>query len=269
MVIGSKNFDFGSRTYVMGILNITPDSFSDGGQFNTEEEAIRRVRQMIEEGMDLLDIGGESTRPGHEIVSTEEEIRRTIPLIRRIAGEFSIPISIDTSKAEVAKKAIEAGAHMVNDVWGLRRDRKMAGIIQEFNVPCCLMHNREEIMKELTVDEVIRELLESVEIAKKAGIPEENIILDPGIGFKKTLHQNLLIMNHLELFRELGYPVLLGTSRKTMIGLTLDLPVSERLEGTLATSVVGIMKGIDILRVHDVLANKRAAIMTDAIVRKS
>jgi len=269
MKIGNKEFKIGERTYIMGILNFTPDSFSDGGKFDNIEAAIEHVKEMIEAGADIIDIGGESTRPNHTAVGEAEEISRVVPIIKAIRASFDIPISIDTYKAKVAEKAIEAGANLINDVWGFKKDKEMGKVAAKYNVPCCLMHNREnEDYKDL-MEDILEDLRESIKIAKDAGVKDENIILDPGIGFAKSHEQNLETMNKLERLKELGYPVLLGTSRKRMIGFTLDLPVEERVEGTVATTVVGIMKdACDFVRVHDVLENSRAAKMTDAIVRR-
>ncbi len=268
MKIGHQEFVLGERTYIMGILNVTPDSFSDGGMFNNIESAIKQAMRMIEDGADIIDIGGESTRPGHEIISEEEEIRRTVPVIEALVKATNIPISIDTSKASVAEAAVKAGASLVNDVWGLKKDPYIAKVIAKYEVPCCIMHNRENRDYVNFLEDMISDLKESLFIAKSAGIKEENIILDPGIGFAKTVDQNLEAMNRLEALKVLGYPLLLGTSRKSMIGLTLNLPVTERVEGTLATTVIGIMKGYDFIRVHDIKENKRVAMMTDAIVRR-
>ena len=269
MKIGNKEFKIGERTYIMGILNFTPDSFSDGGKFDNIDAAIAHVKEMIEAGADIIDIGGESTRPNHTPVDEEEEINRVIPIIKAVRKEFDIPISIDTYKAKVAEKAIEVGADLINDVWGFKKDKDIAKVAAQYNVPCCLMHNREnEDYKDL-MEDILEDLRESIKIAKDAGVKDENIILDPGIGFAKSHEQNLETMNKLERLKELGYPVLLGTSRKRMIGFTLDLPVEERVEGTVATTVIGIMKdACDFVRVHDVLENARAAKMTDAIVRR-
>lgn len=269
MKIGSKEFKIGERTYIMGILNFTPDSFSDGGKFNNIDIAIEHVKKMINDGVDIIDVGGESTRPGHTVVSDEEEISRVVPIIKAIKENFNIPISIDTYKAKVAEKAIEAGANLINDVWGFKKEKDMAKVAAKYDVPCCLMHNRDNTDYENLIDDILEDLKESVKIAKDAGVKDENIILDPGIGFGKTYEQNLETMNNLERLKELGYPILLGTSRKSMIGLTLDLPVEQRVEGTVATTVIGIMKdACDFVRVHDVLENSRAAKMTDAIVRR-
>lgn len=266
--IGGRNFPIGERAYLMGILNVTPDSFSDGGHFNEIDKALFHSREMISEGADLIDIGGESTRPGHVKISETQEIERICPVIERLKREFSIPLSIDTYKPEVARAALEAGADMVNDIWGLKYDKAMAQVVKEFNVPVCLMHNKDRAEYKDFMPEVLNELLECITIAKKAGISEDKLILDPGIGFGKTLKQNLTCMNHLEDFLELGYPLLLGTSRKSMIGLTLDLPVTQREEGTIATSVMGVMKGCHFLRVHNVEANKRAIQMTEAVLHE-
>jgi dihydropteroate synthase len=269
MKIGNKDFKIGERTYIMGILNFTPDSFSDGGKFDDIDAALVHVKEMIEAGADIIDIGGESTRPNHTPVGEEEEIKRVIPIIKAVKEKFDIAISIDTYKAKVAEKAIEAGADLINDVWGFKKDKDMARVAAKYNVPCCLMHNREnEDYKDL-MEDILEDLKESIKIAKDAGVKDENIILDPGIGFAKSHEQNLETMNKLERLKELGYPILLGTSRKRMIGFTLDLPVEERVEGTVATTVIGIMKdACDFVRVHDVLENARAAKMTDTIVRR-
>lgn len=269
MEIGNKEFKIGERTYIMGILNFTPDSFSDGGIFNNIDVAISHVKKMIDDGADIIDVGGESTRPGYTLISVEEEISRIIPIIKAIKENFDIPISIDTYKARVAEKALEAGVDLINDIWGFKKEKDMAKVAAKYNVPCCLMHNRDNEDYKNLIEDILDDLRESIKIAKEAGVKDENIILDPGIGFAKSYEQNLETMNNLEKFKELGYPILLGTSRKRMIGLTLDLPVEERIEGTVATTVVGIMKdACDFVRVHDVLENSRAAKMTDAIVRR-
>ncbi|SHH55469.1 dihydropteroate synthase [Clostridium collagenovorans DSM 3089] len=267
MIIGNKKFDLGKETYIMGILNVTPDSFSDGGKFNSIEKAVHQAKLMIKEGASIIDVGGESTRPNHTIISVEEEINRVVPIIKALKKEIDIPISIDTYKSEVAEAAIKAGADLINDVWGFKKDCNMAKVAAKYNVPCCLMHNRENKEYKSFMEDVIYDLKECVEIAIRAGVKKENIILDPGVGFAKSLEQNIQVVNELEKIIELGYPVLLATSRKSMIGLSLDLPVDERVEGTIATTVIGIMKGCDFVRVHDVLENKRAAQMTDIIVR--
>lgn len=267
--IGNKELKLGEKTYVMGILNVTPDSFSDGGDFDNIENALSHAREMINHGVDIIDVGGESTRPTHTPVDEIEELKRVVPVIKALRKEFiNIPISIDTYKAEVAKQAIEAGANMINDVWGFKKDKNMASIAAKYDVPCCIMHNRTDTNYENLIEDVLNDLKESIEIAINAGVKKENIILDPGIGFAKNYEENLEIMNKLEKLNDLGYPWLLGTSRKSMIGNTLNLPPKERLEGTLATTTLGIIKGCDFVRVHDIKENKRTCIMTDAMVRR-
>lgn len=267
MIIRNKKLDLNNRTYIMGILNATPDSFSDGGKFNEVEMAVEQARKMVLDGADIIDIGGESTRPNAEFVSEEDEIARVVPIIKAIRKELDVLISIDTYKSNTARCAIEAGADIINDVWGFKKDSEMAKVAAEFNVPVVLMHNREPKQYKNLMQEVILDLVESISIALESGVSRDNIILDPGIGFAKTLEENLKVMDNLEDIKKLGFPVLLGTSRKSMIGLTLDLPVNDRVEGTVATTVMGIMKGARIIRVHDVLQNKRAAVMTDAIIK--
>ncbi|MCI8466016.1 MAG: dihydropteroate synthase [Lachnospiraceae bacterium] len=268
MKIGNREFEIGAHTYLMGILNVTPDSFSDGGKWNQQDAALFHVEEMIRDGADIIDIGGESTRPGYgAILPDEEELSRVLPVIEAVRKRFDIPISIDTYKGGVAKVALEAGADLVNDIWGCKYDRKMAGVIAEAGAACCLMHNRKEPVYENYLEEVKADLSKSVALAREAGVEENRILLDPGMGFGKTYEQNLILMNHLEVLGDLGYPVLLGTSRKSMIGLTLDLPVTDRLEGTLATTVMGVIKGCAFVRVHDVKENARAIKMTEAILR--
>lgn len=265
MRIGSREFEFGKKTYVMGILNVTPDSFSDGGKYNDREKALEQVRKLIAEGADIIDIGGESTRPGHEQITDEEEIRRVVPVIREVKAVFDVPVSVDTYKSQVAEAALEAGADLLNDIWGFLYDERMAELAVRYDVPVCLMHNRENTKYTDFVKDVITDLEKSLAVAEKYGVRKEKIILDPGIGFGKTYEQNLMMMNHLEDICGMGYPVLLGTSRKSMIGITLDLPVEEREEGTIATTVIGAVKGCDFVRVHNVKANVRALQMTEAI----
>ena len=264
MIIGNREFK--DRTYVMGILNVTPDSFSDGSKYNTIDRALKHTEEMIKDGMDIVDVGGESTRPGYTMISDEEEISRVVPVVEKIKAEFDIPISVDTYKSGVAKAAIEAGADLINDIWGFKYDENMAQVVKDGNVSCCLMHNRERAEYNSFVEDVLDDLRETIAIAKKAGIADDKIILDPGVGFAKSYEQNLIITNNVDRLNELGYPVLLGTSRKSMIGLTLDLPSDQRVEGTVATSVIGVMKGCRFVRVHDVLENKRAILMTEAII---
>lgn len=268
MKIGNKILDFNKRTYIMGILNITPDSFSDGGEYNSLDKALEKAKKMVEDGVDIIDLGGESTRPGATYVSEEEEIKRIIPIIKAIKKELDVIISVDTYKSKTAEEAILAGADMVNDVWGLKKDENMAKIVAKYNVPCILMHNRLDKPYNNVMRDVLSDLYESIFIAKKNGISENNIILDPGIGFAKNYEENLEVLNNLEKIVDLGYPVLLATSRKSVIGKTLDVDTDNRLEGTIATTVLGIMKGCNMVRVHDVKENKRAAQMTDKILGK-
>mgnify|MGYP004586053947 FL=1 len=266
MKIGNKIFEPSEKTFVMGILNVTPDSFSDGGSYTSIDKAMEQTEKMIQQGADIIDVGGESTRPGHVQIGDEEEIKRVVPVIREIKKKFDIPVSIDTYKSAVAKAALEAGADLLNDIWGFRYDEKMAELAAEYDVPVCLMHNRDNLDYDDFMEDVKKDLQISLDIAEKYGVKKENIMLDPGVGFGKTYEQNLMVMNHLEEIVDMGYPVLLGTSRKSVIGLTLDLPVDEREEGTLATSVLGAIKGCQFVRVHDVEKNVRALKMTDAIL---
>lgn len=324
MRIGSREFDVETRTYVMGILNVTPDSFSDGGKWNSMDRAMKHVEKMLAEGMDILDIGGESTRPGADYgMPAEEELNRVMPYIEAVKARFDVPISLDTYKSQVAEAGIAAGVDLINDIWGLKWDVRMAQVIADHGVACCLMHNRRAVEPgsgsaisgresyhvavepgsgsaipgresssvaveqgignvvmgqrsavdnpygyENFLEDVAADLAESVELARRAGIGVDKIILDPGVGFAKSYEQNLAIINHLESLQALGYPVLLGTSRKSVVGLTLDLPVEERLEGTLATTVIGVLKGCSFVRVHDVKENVRAIRMVRAILEE-
>lgn len=268
MIIGNRIFDTDNRTYIMGILNVTPDSFSDGGKYNSLDEACMQAEKMIDEGADILDIGGESTRPGYVQIRDEEEIERVIPVIETLKKRFDIPISVDTYKSKVAEASIMAGADLVNDIWGLKYDKEMASVIANTGAACCLMHNRNNKEYQDFVNDVLDDLRESVKIAKEHGIGDDKIILDPGVGFAKSYEMNLEIIKHLESLKQLGYPVLLGTSRKSVIGLTLDLPVTEREEGTLTTTILGMIKGCSFVRVHDVKANYRAIKMAEAIMRE-
>ena len=287
--IGNHILNWGSRTYVMGILNVTPDSFSGDGLLGDQGEgvkaAVAQAKDFLANGADILDVGGESTRPGSQPVNAEEEIARVIPVIEAIRKEFpDTLISVDTYKAKVAEAAFQVGAQILNDVWALRADPELASVAASFGVPVILMHNRSnpasvEVRQQLgnayigstyenLIEDVKRELLASVELAVKAGIEETHIILDPGIGFGKTREHNLELINRLDEIRALGYPVLLGPSRKSFIGFTLDLPADQRVEGTAATVAIGIARDADIIRVHDVKEMARVAKMTDAIVRK-
>lgn len=268
MKIGNHLFDVDNDCYIMGILNVTPDSFSDGGKWTNLEKAKRHTADMIKDGAAIIDIGGESTRPGHEQISVQEEIDRVVPAIEMVKKNFDIPVSIDSYKGPVVEAALQAGADMVNDIWGLKYDRQVAELIAQYQVPCCLMQNRNTTEYGNLMDDICADLRESLAIAKASGINDEQIILDPGIGFGKTYQQNLSVMLHLERLTELGYPVLLGTSRKSMIGLALDLPADQRVEGTLVTTVMGVEKGMAFIRVHDVKENFRALRMTQAILRE-
>lgn len=267
MRIGQKEFPSGEKTYIMGILNVTPDSFSDGGRYNNVESALLQVEKLITEGADIIDIGGESTRPGHVQIGEEEEAARVVPIIEAIKKRFNVPVSIDTYKSFVAEAALKAGADLLNDIWGFRYDERCAELAAQYDAAVCLMHNRDNTEYNNFMQDVIADLKVSLSIAEKYGVKKEKIMLDPGVGFGKTLEQNLMVMNHLEDIVALGYPVLLGTSRKSMIGLTLDLPVDQREEGTMATSVIGVMKGCQYVRVHDVEKNVRVCKMTEAILR--
>lgn len=266
MKIGNREFAKSGHTYIMGILNVTPDSFSDGGKWNDRDRALRHVEEMLAEGMDILDIGGESTRPGYTLISEEEEIARVTPVIEAVKARFDVPVSLDTYKSSVALAGIEAGADMINDIWGLKYDDKMAGVISRSGLACCLMHNRRQTDYTDFMQEVAADLAETIQIAEKAGIADDRIILDPGIGFGKTYENNLEILNSLEELHMFGYPVLLGCSRKSVIGLTLDLPADQRMEGTLVTTVIGVMKGCSFVRVHDVKENVRAVKMAEAVL---
>lgn len=268
MKIGNAVFHRGGKTYVMGILNVTPDSFSDGGQWNDKDKALRRVAEMQKEGADIVDVGGESTRPGYTPLSEQEEIERVVPIIEAIKSRFDIPVSLDTYKSGVAEAGIAAGADLINDVRGLKHDGKMAEVIALSGLPCCLTHSRQEAVYDDFMQDVILDLSESVHLAERAGIAEDKIIVDPGVGFGKTYEQNLEILNRLEQLHTFGYPIMLGCSRKSVIGLTLGLPVHDRVEGTLATTVMGVMKGCSFVRVHDVKENVRAVRMTEAILQK-
>lgn len=284
--INNHTFTWGARTYIMGVLNVTPDSFSGDGLYaekNPVEASLAQARHFVESGADILDVGGESTRPGSQPVDAQEEMERVLPVIESIAAKLDVPISIDSYKAEVAAAALDAGAHLVNDVWGLHADPDMAILVAARGMPVILMHNRStpknaEVLEHLggrytgvkydnLLEDIKRELMDSVRAAKEAGIKDEHIILDPGIGFGKTVEQNLELLNRIDEIKSLGYPILIGPSRKSFIGYTLDLPPDQRAEGTAAAVAVGILRGADIVRVHDVEMITRVARMTDAIVR--
>jgi len=294
--ISNHIFEWGKRTYIMGILNLTPDSFSGDGlisetgadniQVDSETivySALEQAKEFVEGGADILDVGGESTRPGASVVDVEGELKRVLPVVKALVEEFDVPISIDTYKHQVAQAAVEAGAHMVNDVWGFQADPELAATVAGSKVPAVLMHNRSswahaEIKERLggryvgvpyddLLEDIKRELMDSVDLARSAGIPDSMIILDPGIGFGKSVEQNLDLINLLPEIRRLGYPILFGPSRKSFIGYTLDLPPDQRLAGTAAAVAIGIDRGADIIRVHDVEFMKQVAVMTDAITR--
>lgn len=265
MRIGTHEFDVKNQTYIMGIMNVTPDSFSDGGKIKSVDAALKKAEQMQREGAAILDIGGESTRPGYTPVSEEMEMERILPVIEAVKKNLDIPISVDTYKSTVAKAAICAGADLINDIWGLKADAEMADLIAKYNVACCLMHNRENTQYVNFIEDVIKDLEESLLLAEKAGITKNRIILDPGVGFAKDYEQNLEVMRNLYRIKEMGYPVLLGASRKSVIGLTLDLPSEERLEGTLVTTVTAVQQGCAFVRVHDIKENYRTIQMAQAI----
>lgn len=267
--IGTCELPINEKTLIMGILNITPDSFSDGGKFNNIEVAVKRAKELVEHGADIIDIGGESTRPGYTQISVEEEIKRVVPVIEALTSEINVPISIDTYKSEVARASLQAGAHIINDIWGAKADANMAKVAVDFNAPIILMHNRDNMNYTNLISDMLEDLNESIQIVKAAGVTDDQIILDPGIGFAKTMEDNLKVMNHLDQITNLGYPVLLGTSRKRFIGAVLnDLPPAERMEGTGATVCLGIERGCSIMRVHDVKEIARMAKMMDAMMNK-
>lgn len=265
MIIGNQEFLEEGHTYVMGILNVTPDSFSDGGRYNHLDAALKHTEQMIKDGAAIIDVGGESTRPGHEKITDQEEIDRILPVIEKIKQEFSVPVSLDTYKAAVAKEGIQAGADLLNDIWGLQYDPAMGKIVADSGVAYCLMHNRDKIMEEMDADLFIGQMKEDAKRALDAGIKKERIILDPGVGFAKTQEQNLMTIANLDRLKALGYPVLLGTSRKSVIGYVLDVPTDKRLVGTLATSAVAVQTGCMFVRVHDVKENVELIQMLERI----
>lgn len=265
MRIGSREFDTQHHTYVMGILNVTPDSFSDGGKWNRLDAALEHTRQMIGEGAAIIDVGGESTRPGYTRISDEEEMERTVPVVEAIKARFDIPVSIDTYKSRVAEANLKAGADMLNDIWGLKYDPAMAGVIAKYDAACCLMHNRKEADYEDFMEEMKSDLKESLALAQAAGIRRDGILLDPGVGFGKTYENNLEAIRRVGELLELGCPVLLGTSRKSVVGLTLDVPAPERMVGTVVTTVYGVQQRCSFVRVHDVRDNVQAIRMAEAI----
>ena len=262
-------FNFNEKTWVMGILNVTPDSFSDGGNYTSVKDALIQAEKMIADGADIIDIGGESTRPGHTQISVKEEIGRVVPVIKALSENKDVLISIDTYKSEVAEAALQAGAHIINDVWGAKYDPDIAKVAADWKVPIILMHNRNNTSYYNFWEEVHRDILESIQITVDAGVDREQVWLDPGIGFGKTTAQNIEMMQALDKFTALGYPVLLGTSRKSLIGKVLGVPVEKRLAGSLATVCYGIQKGCHIVRVHDVLETSHAVKMMDVLEGKS
>ncbi len=265
---GNTEFRWGERTYVMGVLNLTPDSFSGDGLGSDLEAVVAQARRFVAEGADIIDVGGESTRPDSKPVSVSEELGRVIPAIERLAGELSVPISIDTYKSQVARRAVAAGARMINDVWGLKQDPGLAQVAAEAGVPLVLASNQRDKPCPDIIAEVVSSLKKSIKLARAAGVAEQDIIIDPGIGFGKSLEQNLELIGRLAGLKSLGRPILLGTSRKSMIGLVLDLPVDERLLGTAATVAIGIANGADMVRVHDVKEMVQVCRMSDAIIRR-
>ncbi len=268
MRIGNRDFDLKNHCYIMGILNVTPDSFSDGGKWDDLDRARKHVEEMIRDGADIIDVGGESTRPGHIKISVQEEIERVVPCIKMIKENFDVPVSIDSYKSDVVEAALKAGADLVNDIWGLKYDSRVGELIAAYDVPCCLMHNRANTDYDDFMTDMLIDMKKSLRIAKFAGIKDEKIILDPGVGFGKTQEHNLTVINHLEELCALGFPVLLATSRKSVIGAALDLPTDQRVEGTVATTVMGVIKGAAFIRVHDIKENYRAIKMTEAILHE-
>ena len=267
MICGGREFRWGSRTYIMGVVNVTPDSFAGDGLAGRTEDAVEQALAFEAQGADIIDVGAESTRPGHAPVSVDEELSRLLPALEGITAAVSIPVSVDTYKPEVARRAVDAGAAMINDVWGPRVGEGMASAAAETGLPLVLMHNQDGTGYEDVVPEVAASLRRAAATAEAAGVSKGSLILDPGIGFGKTADHNLQILNRLEELKALGYPLVVGTSRKSTIGLVLDLPVEERLEGTAATVALAIAGGADIVRVHDVEAMSRVVRMSDAIVR--
>jgi dihydropteroate synthase len=268
MKLGNKVYDLKKQTLVMGILNVTPDSFSDGGKFNNVDRALQHAKQMIEDGAHIIDIGGESTRPGHTPISADEELERVLPVIKSIKAELDIPVSIDTYKAKTAEEAVKAGADIINDIWGGKKDPDILHVAKTYDVPIILMHNRDNENYNDLIPDMKKDLLESIELAKQAGVKDEQIIIDPGIGFAKSMEDNLKVIRHLDEFLTLGYPILLATSRKRVIDYVLHLPVEERMEGTGATVCLGIERGANIVRVHDVKPIARMVKMMDALLGK-
>lgn len=265
-IIGDKRFETGKKTYIMGILNVTPDSFSDGGRYVSVDNAVDAAEKMVADGADIIDIGGESTRPGHTQITAEEEIDRVVPVIRAVKDRIDVPISIDTYKYDVAKEGIAAGADMLNSIWGFSKDERIAELVARTGVSVCIMHNRDELISDdLFMDTVMADLEISLKIAEKYGIDKERIIIDPGVGFGKTQEQNLIVIKYIKRLVDAGYPVLMAASRKSVIGYVLDAPVDEREEGTLAISLYAASQGCGMVRVHDVVKNARALRMWESV----
>lgn len=262
----NATFHWGERTYAMGIVNVSPDSFSGDG-LDSVDAAVAQAQRFVTEGVDILDVGGESTRPGSSPISVDEELRRVIPVLERLIGKVKVPLSVDTYKFDVARKALDAGAEMINDIWGLKKEPRLAKLAADRGAPIILMSNQRDKPRHNIVSAVIEDLKRSIDLALDSGVPWENIIVDPGIGFGKTLEQNLELVRRLDELKVLGRPILLGTSRKSMIGSILDLPPEQRLEGTAATIAIGIAKGADMVRLHDVREMIRVCRMSDAIIR--
>lgn len=268
MKIGNREFDLKNHCYVMGILNVTPDSFSDGGSWNQMDKALAHAEQMIEDGADIIDLGGESTHPGYTMISDQEEIDRVCPVLEALKQRFDIPISLDTYKGKVAEAAMQAGGFdLFNDIWGLKYDRSLGELAAKTQKPIILMHNRKDMNYGDFYEDVLNELKESIELARACGIPDDQIILDPGIGFAKDIRYNLPMLNHMEILNSLGFPWLLGASRKKTLGQVVDLPVSDLVEATMVTSVFAVIKGASFVRVHDVKENKRAVVMAEGILK--
>jgi len=263
---GKTTFRWGERTYVMGIINVSPDSFSGDG-LDSVDAAVAQAQRFAAEGVDMLDVGGESTRPDSAPITVDEELRRVIPVLERLAGKVEVPLSVDTYKFEVARRALDAGADILNDIWGLKKEPRLAELTAQRAVPIIMMSNQRDEPKRNIVPAVIADLKRAIDMALNAGVPWENIIVDPGVGFGKTLEQNLELVRRLDELKALGRPILLGTSRKSMIGLVLELPAEQRQEGTAASVAIGIARGADIIRVHDVREMMRVCRMSDAIIR--
>lgn len=267
MKIRGKEFDVKNNVYIMGILNVTPDSFSDGGSFNSLDKALFRTQEMIAQGADIIDVGGESTRPGYTKISDQEEIERVCPILRGIRERFDVPVSLDSYKSDVIKASLR-NIDLINDIWGLKYDDKMAETVAKSNLPYCLMHNRENSEYNSFFDDFIADIKDSLRIAEKAGIKKENIILDGGVGFAKSYEQNLQVINRTEQLCALGYPVMVAASRKSVIGLTLDKKLNERVTGTVATTVIAVMKGSSFVRVHDISENLDAIKMAKSVLEE-